>query len=175
MINLSAEPISTLLVENDLAKCPTSNDLLHDEIKLLREENSVVKGELQALLDDLRKYRVFSDGIKIEELREEVDVLKAEIAKLKGARKPGYKQAARLAKLDQLLLSRNNEGMTFSEIGKILELGSRAIGKNTRRQAMTKFSKSLDPKNYEVFASRTQGGKMVKLTREYAKHLRMQV
>ena len=61
--------------------------------------------------------------------------------------------------------------MTFSEVGKAHELGSRANGKNTRRQNMTLLGKSLAPDRFEVFSSKTQNGKMVRLTRDYYQHL----
>jgi len=156
-------------------KAQESIILLQDELRQGKERESAANAKLDALLADLKKYKVFSDGLRIEELREEVDTLKAEVARLQGARKPGSKQSARLAKLDQLLLSRNNSPMTFAEIGKILELGSHSPDgkKNTRRQNMTLLGKTLEalPDRFEVFNSKTQNGKMVKLTREYFQHL----
>lgn len=88
---------------------------------------------------------------------------------------PGERHAARLKKLDRCLSARKNEPLTFSEIGKLLELGSRTGGKNTRRQAMTKFSKSLDPARYEIFSANSQNGKMIKLAKEYYDRLRSEV
>jgi hypothetical protein len=88
--------------------------------------------------------------------------------------KPSEKRKALLAKLDLLLATRKNQPMTFSEIGKLLELGIRSPdGKTTRRQAMTKFSKILlaQGDRYEVFKSRTVGGKMVRLVNDYYLHV----
>jgi hypothetical protein len=63
--------------------------------------------------------------------------------------------------------------MTFSEIGKFLELGSRKNGKSTREQNMTHFGKllSADKKNFVVTEGRTYGGYLVKLTKIYYEHL----
>ncbi len=97
-----------------------------------------------------------------------------EIEYMMGRRKVGAKQSQRLKKLDKILISRKNQAITFAEAGKLLELGSHNGGKNTRRQAMTKFAKILELKNYEVFFSKTQSGKMIKLTPNYYKHLLME-
>ena len=88
--------------------------------------------------------------------------------------KPSEKRKALLAKLDLLLANRKNQPMTFSEIGKLLELGIRSPdGKTTRRQAMTKFSKILlaQGDRYEIFQSKTVGGKMVRLVNDYYLHV----
>ena len=64
------------------------------------------------------------------------------IAKLeKIPAKPGKKSDLRKARLAEILVSRKNQPMTFSEVGKVLELGSRSNMKNTREQNMTHFGK----------------------------------
>lgn len=80
---------------------------------------------------------------------------------------------ARLNKLDHLLVSRRNQPMTFSEVGKILELGSRSSKTNTRRQAMTKFSKILLSKVdcYAISKSKIVNVKLVRLTDSYYEKL----
>jgi predicted secreted acid phosphatase len=88
--------------------------------------------------------------------------------------KSSEKRKALLEKLDRLLATRRNQAMTFSEIGKLLELGIRSPdGKTTRRQAMTKFSKILlsQGDRYQVFKSKTVGGKMVCLVNDYYLHV----
>lgn len=87
--------------------------------------------------------------------------------------KPGKKSDARKKALANALLSRHNEGMTFAETGKFLELGSRKNGKSTREQNMTHFGKllSADKKNFVVSAGKTSGGYLVKLTKIYYEHL----
>jgi hypothetical protein len=88
--------------------------------------------------------------------------------------KPSEKRKALLSKLDLLLATRKNQPMTFSEIGKLLEMGIRSLdGKTTRRQAMTKFSKILlaQGDRYEIFQSKTVGGKMVRLVNDYYLHV----
>lgn len=94
------------------------------------------------------------------------------------AARPGAKAEARKNKLDKILLSRRNEPMTFSDIGKLLELGIRSDGNlNTRRQAMTKFSKILlaSPDRYEITEGRTRRGKLCRLNKDYYDHLKMVV
>lgn len=83
------------------------------------------------------------------------------------------KQDARLKKLDAVLVSRRNQPMTFSEVGKILELGSRSSKTNTRRQAMTKFSKILLSKVdcYRITDSKIVNGKLVRLADGYYEKL----
>ncbi len=83
------------------------------------------------------------------------------------------KQDARLKKLDHALISRRNQPMTFSEVGKILELGSRSGKTNTRRQSMTKFSKILLSKVdcYTISKSKIVNGKLVRLTDSYYEKL----
>jgi hypothetical protein len=83
---------------------------------------------------------------------------------------PGKKQVTRLNRLEALLIARGNEPITFSEVGKYLELGTRNGKTNTRRQNMTLFGKVLSgiPDRFEVFDSQTQkGSKMVRLTNRY--------
>jgi len=159
-INLADAPATILLPIADL-------DALFQEVRSLRSE-------FDALDADLKRFKVFGKTGQVDDLFEGLANVESRLDRLEvRPLKPGEVHEARLKKLDYLLTSRNNEPMTFSEIGKILELGSRSNGHNTRRQAMTKFSKNLDPKNYEVFSSSTQSGKMVKLTNEYANHLKM--
>lgn len=83
------------------------------------------------------------------------------------------KQDVRLKKLDHALISRRNQPMTFSEVGKILELGSRSGKTNTRRQAVTKFSKILLSKVdcYTISKSKIVNGKLVRLTDSYYEKL----
>ena len=96
------------------------------------------------------------------------------IAKLeKIPAKPGKKSDLRKARLAEILVSRKNQPMTFSEAGKVLELGSRTNGKNTREQNMTHFGKLLEatPREFEISASK-MGGKLVRLTKIYYDHLK---
>lgn len=107
------------------------------------------------------------------------DRLEARVARLENIpMKPSEKRKARIDKLDSLLLSRKNEPLTFSDAGKLLELGSRAAdGRNSRRQAMTKFSKILMamPDRYVIWDGKTKAGKMIKLNPDYYSHLRAKV
>ena len=107
------------------------------------------------------------------------DRIEARVARLENIPiKPSEKKMARLDKLDKLFLSRKNEPLTFSEAGKLLELGSRAAdGRNSRRQAMTKFSKILMamPDKYLIWDGKTKAGKMLKLHPDYYSHLRGKV
>lgn len=161
-VQIHAEPNATVLV-------PAS-----DYIAILTALRDL-RNEFNALDHDLKRFKVFTKTGQVDDLFEEMALIDARVAKIEGrAASPEQITTARLANLDRLLLSRNNEPMTFSEIGKVLELGSRTNGKNTRKQAMTRFSKNLDAKNYEIFSSKTRGGKMVRLTKTYLNHLRME-
>lgn len=94
-------------------------------------------------------------------------------AKMRGGHKPGKKSDLRKARLAEILVSRNNRPMAFAEIGKALELGSRANGKNTREQNMTHFGKILEAAHKEFIVSQSKmGGKLVRLTKIYYDHLR---
>lgn len=135
--------------------------------------------DIAMILAEVRGLRAESDRFKkvhndfAVRTTNEIDELFAKVGHIQEARRPGKLTERRLKKLDYLLASRSNEAMTFSEIGKILELGRRDEKTNTRPQAMTKFGKILESKKacYEVTESRTQSGaKMVKLTRDYYQH-----
>lgn len=82
---------------------------------------------------------------------------------------PGRVQSARLGKLEALLIARGNEPLTFSEIGKYLELGTRCGKTSTRRQNMTLLGKIIaNDERFNVFDSNTQKGtRMVCLTDDY--------
>jgi hypothetical protein len=82
---------------------------------------------------------------------------------------PGKKQTARLNRLEALLIARRNEPLTFSEIGKYLELGTRRGKTSTRRQNMTLLGKIIaNDGRFCVFDSNTQkGAKMVSLDEAY--------
>jgi hypothetical protein len=96
----------------------------------------------------------------------EIDELFSKIGHIQEVRKPGKPTEKRLKKLDYLLTSRSNEAMTFSEIGKILELGSRKGKACTREQNMTHFGKRLEEAKdrFAITPNRTSGGKLVHLT-----------
>ncbi len=168
---LEGEQVKRLF--DDLVESRKTNDLLEKRIIALEERERVSNAKLEDLLASLRKYKVFSDGIKIEELRDEVDSLNAQMAKMRSMKPPGKKTEERKEKLAVTLMYRKNIGMTYAEIGKMLELGSRRNGKNTREQNMTHFGKLLeaDKKNFVVTDGRTNGGKLVKLTKTYFEHL----
>lgn len=94
-------------------------------------------------------------------------------AKVRGGHKSGKKSDLRKARLAEILVSRNNQPMTFAEIGKVLELGSRTNDKNTREQNMTHFGKILEAAHKEFMVTQSKmGGKLVRLTRIYYDHLR---
>ena len=92
--------------------------------------------------------------------------LKTRNAKTKEA---GKKTSARLAAVENLLVMNGNEPLTFAQIGRMLELGSRDGKKTTRKQNMTILGRILaaDPR-FAVFESNTQKGrKMVRLDDGY--------
>ena len=142
---------------------------------VLREDYEALNRELQSLLSDIAKFKIFSDGLRIGELRDEVDFLTAQLSKMRGIKPSGKKSEERIEKLAMTLMYRKNTPLTYAEIGKILELGSRTSDgkKNTREQNMTHLGKKLEtmPDKFIVMAGKTRGGKLVKLTAKYFDHL----
>lgn len=150
-INLPQSPATVLLPAQDLAAILT---------------------EVRTLKADFNRFKKVHSDFAVRTTNE-IDELFAKIGRVQQIRQPGKLTERRLKKLDYLLASRSNEAMTFSEIGKILELGRRDEKKNTRPQAMTKFGKILESRKdcYEVTEGKTQrGAKLVKLTRDYYGH-----
>ncbi|MHC1688012.1 MAG: hypothetical protein AB9879_09935 [Methanothrix sp.] len=118
---------------------------------------------------------------KYQELLQRIDCLETNqeilfglIAKLKKiSANPGKKSDRRKKALANILASRKNVGLTYAEIGKLLELGTRKGNASTREQNMTHFGKLLETSTDEfiVTSGKTRGGKLVKLTDAYYEHL----
>lgn len=74
---------------------------------------------------------------------------------------------AKLKKVDGLLVSHNNQPITFSDMGKLL-----GYSPNTRKQNMTHLGRCFKqfPERYEVKDSKL-GGKTVRLVPEYLNHI----
>lgn len=110
---------------------------------------------------------------RVKHLEENQEILFGIIGRLKRVQDAGKKSDQRKKALARALVLRHNAGMTYAEIGKLLELGSRHGDRNTREQNMTHFGKLLDasPREFVVTPSRTQGGKLVKLNKIYYEHL----
>jgi hypothetical protein len=142
---------------DDLVKRANLADVAMEQIKLLREEITGLKTQINE-----HELRLDKQSEYIQELRFSAK-----------AATPGKKSDQRKKALASALISRQNQGMTFSEIGKFLELGSRKNGKSTREQNMTHFGKLLeaDKKSFIVTEGKTSGGKLVKLTKIYYEHL----
>lgn len=143
---------------------------LHTATVLLSTNDlATIVHEVRSIRNDFDRFRKTHGEFAVRTTNE-IDELFAKVAHIMEVRNPGKLTERRLKKLDYLLASRSNEAMTFSEIGKILELGRRDEKANTRPQAMTKFGKILASKTtcYEVTESTTQqGAKLVRLTRDY--------
>lgn len=107
--------------------------------------------------------------MRLDKHSERVDRLRFPEEKATKTKTPGRKQEDRLNRIEALLITRGNEALTFSEIGKYLELGSRTGKVTTRRQNMTILGRILArEKRFHVFNSETQkGAKMVCLAPEY--------
>lgn len=111
---------------------------------------------------------------RIKSLEDNQAILFGLIDRLRQASPSGGKKSdLRKRSLANALVSRKNVGMTYAEIGKFLELGSRNGSKNTREQNMTHFGKLLEasPDEFVVTSCRTRCGKMVRLTKTYYEHL----
>lgn len=129
---------------------------LIETVNRLGEEIAVMKRDAKLDREDIRDLYAAIDEIE-------------QIKPVKRSGGNGQKTAARLATIEYLLIANGNEPLTFSEIGKRLELGSRDGKKTTRKQNMTLLGKVIaaDPR-FTVFDSSTQKGrKMVRLEREY--------
>lgn len=150
-----------------------------DEILAFASQDEAVKWLITAYLEQRKEIiRLNEEVSNLERLNDSraLDIAqdRQRLAKLERLPvKPGKKSDQRKKLLANALLSRQNQGMTFAEIGKFLELGSRRNGKNTREQNMTHFGKLLeaDKKSFVVTPGRTNGGKLVKLTKIYYEHL----
>jgi len=157
--SLRSDPIETAAGEVHLPQqaSPPPDMVTPEEIILLR-------GDLEATT--ARQDHTIS--VQAERLRE----LETQPPATGPAPEPTKKVAARTKKLDKLLLQRGK--MSFSDIGKALELGSRQGKTNTRRQNMTHFSKHLIgmPDKYVISRSRHGNQRFVSLTPEYRHHLK---
>jgi len=113
--------------------------------------------------------------LRVKQLENNQEILFRLVKEIRHATPTGKKSDLRKKALANALVSRKNVGMTYAEIGKFLELGSRKEGKSTREQNMTHFGKLLEasPNEFVVTPSRTRGGKLVKLTKTYYDHLLM--
>lgn len=74
---------------------------------------------------------------------------------------------AKLRKVDAILVSHNNQPMSFADMGKML-----GYPKETRRQNMSHLAKAFKkfPDRYEIRESKL-GGKTIKLNSAYHNHL----
>ena len=148
-------------------------NLSETTILLPAQDLATILKEVQDLRSEFERFKKTHSAFAVRTTNE-LDELFAKVSQIREDRKPGKLTERRLKKLDYMLTSRSNEAMTFAEIGKILELGSRSTnGRTTRAQAMTKLGKIIVNKGslYEVSESKTQkGAKLVKLTRDYYRH-----
>jgi galactokinase/mevalonate kinase-like predicted kinase len=93
--------------------------------------------------------------------------IKAQEAQPKAATSTAQIHERRLKNVDALLMSHNNQPISFADMGKLL-----GYKKETRRQNMTKLGNSFKqyPDRYEVRDSKL-GGKIVRLVPAYLNHL----
>lgn len=171
----SLEALISQIVSRETEALRIELELSRSEIRGLQDRCRLLEDDNQALRDGLKAAQVYSTPGRVDDLFEISGELEGRIAKLEGIPK-AHKQESRLKRLDAILYNRGNEPLTFAEIGKLLELGSRTEKKNTRPQAMTKLGKVLEAesKRYIVFDSKTQAkARMVRLTPDYFKHLGM--
>ncbi|MCK9568645.1 hypothetical protein M0R72_06870 [Candidatus Pacearchaeota archaeon] len=151
--------LTTILTETyqDLTERARLNDQILERLIILEKENMGLKSQINEHELRLNKQSEYIQDLKYA----------AKVAK------PGKKSDARKKALADQLVATKNIGMTYAQIGKFLELGSRKNGKNTREQNMTHFGKLLeaDKKSFVVTDGKTSGGKLVKLTKIYYEHL----
>lgn len=142
---------------------------LRDEIEALKRELSKVAGHASDALDDVQ--------VAFDTMNEQSKVINqlAHKVRLTPPQKATATTEKKLERLDDLLLARS-EPVSFSEIGKALELGSRdpRTGHSTRRQNMTLLGKLMAnrPDRYIVHQARRGNQRFASLTPEYRTHLR---
>lgn len=151
--------LTTILTETyeDLTERARLNDQILERLIILEKENMCLKSQINEHELRLNKQSEYIQDLKYA----------AKAAKL------SKKSDQRKKALANQLMMIKNIGMTYAQIGKFLELGSRKNGKNTREQNMTHFGKLLeaDKKSFVVTNGKTSGGKLVKLTKIYYEHL----
>jgi len=139
---------------------------LRDEIEALKRELSKVAGHASDALDDVQ--------VAFDTMNEQSKVINQLAQKVRLTPPPTATGTTekKLERLDGLLLARS-EPVSFSEVGRILELGSKGKGKNTRRQAMTKLGHIIEshPDRYIVRKSDHSNQKFVSLVPAYRQHL----
>jgi hypothetical protein len=135
-------------------------------VLLPAQDLAAILAEIRTLKADFDRFKKVHKEFAIRTANE-IDELFFRVNKQPTA--PGKKQAARLNKLEALLIARGNEALTFSEAGKYLELGSRSGKTSTRRQNMTRLGKIIaNDGRFCVFDSNTQkGAKMIALDKDY--------
>jgi hypothetical protein len=145
-----------------------------DLAAILAEVKSL-RADFDALCRDMKKLKVFTNTGKVDDLFEWLSEVDNRVNRLEGRpAKIGQKTEKRMLKVALVLLSRGNDGLSYSEVGKILELGSRKGNACTREQNMTHFGKRLEEAKdrFVVGPNKTSGGKLVHLTKDYYEHLR---
>jgi hypothetical protein len=141
-------------------------------VRLPAQDLATILNEVRSLRNDFDRFRKTHGEFAVRTTNE-IDELFAKVETKTVC--PGKKQEARLNRLEALLIARANEPLTFSEIGKYLELGSRCGKVTTRRQNMTLLGKILEAegKRFHVFESNIQkGAEMVCLATDYFTRVR---
>lgn len=165
-----AEYLASLIEKQNrtIAELTQENKQLKEDIRVLRELTKEAMDKLKKSMADMKA--MFEETL--ETYKNEILFDRRRICKLEDVPlKPSEKRAQQLKKLDRRLVSQKNVSMSFSEIGKFLELGSRSHDgeHSTRRQRMTQLGKILasKPECYKITSAETQNGKMVRLNNDY--------
>ncbi len=133
--------------------------------------NSPDNNEWIAALERRRKAQQ-EYGARLADVEERLEQL--EVVTRGQKRAPGKVTEGRMLKLAVTLVNRRNAPISFSEISKLLELGSRSSDgkKNTRKQNMTHFGRILeDAHDKFVIRKDSHGHKCAQLTKSYYNHL----
>jgi hypothetical protein len=142
---------------------PRVLDVMHEDYHALSDATKL-------RTDGAKRY-----GVRLTDIEERLTDLESSRNANQLKKAAGKKSEERMLKLAITLLNRKNNPMTFSEIGKLLELGSHSADgkKNTREQNMTHFGKRLESarERFIVSPNKITGGKQVHLTKIYFDHL----
>jgi hypothetical protein len=181
----AADIIQALLAElsalrEEVAQLRDDNQCLQDRIASLERLERLYHGpapepeDIPPLQEAYKRQREAQASLpgQVFELQQDLRAMEMAVHNRPAVR--GEKTRKRLQKLDGLLLA-SPEPMSYSDVGKRLELGSRSPdGKSTRRQAMTKLGKILElqPDRYIIRKARRGNARYVSLVPEYRAHLK---
>ncbi|MFZ2472770.1 MAG: hypothetical protein WAW52_12635 [Methanothrix sp.] len=141
------------------------NLYLHPLEEIFSEDDQLRASAQKVVTRHIEKDRDAIDSIT--DIKADIQDINSKLDHLMHKHKPGEITLRRLQKTDALLVARGNMQIPFAEMGKLQEFKPRY-----RDQDMTKLGRIYEeyPDRYEIRDSKL-GGKTIKLTPSYYKHL----